>query len=71
MHRMIEVVEAMESTAPVRKNRGRIGNPQTSDLADIRFWSDGLLSFLGEIDGDLSVSEVIYALGEWTPQCRV
>lgn len=62
-----EVIEALESTAPVRKNRGQMGDPQTSDAADIRLWRDSLLSFLEEIDTDLSVGEVIFALEGWTP----
>lgn len=62
-----EVIEALESTAPVRKNRGRIGDPQTSDSADIRLWRDSLMTFLEEIDTDLSVGEVIFALEGWTP----
>lgn len=62
-----EVIEALESTAGVRKNHGRMGDPQTSDAADIRLWRDRLMEFLEEVDGDLSVSEVIFALEEWTP----
>lgn len=67
MQHMIEVIEALESTAGVRKNRGRIGDPQTSDAADIRLWRDSLIRFLEEIDGDVSVSKVMFALEEWTP----
>lgn len=62
-----EVIEALESTAPVRNNRGRIGDPQTSDAADIRLWRDRLMEFLEEIDTNLSVGEVIFALEGWEP----
>ena len=62
-----EVIEALESTAPVRKNRGQMGDPQTPDAADIRLWRDSLMRFLEELDGSISVREVIFALEGWEP----
>lgn len=57
-----EVIEALESTTPVRGARGRIDDPVTASAADTRLWRDGLLRFLGEIDENLTVFEVKEAL---------
>ena len=61
-----EIIDALESTAGNRRNRGRLGDPQTSDHADIRLWRDTLLRFFEEIDGDVCVTEIVDALESWS-----
>lgn len=60
-----EVIEALESTAPNRKDRGRLDDPRVPSEADIRLWRDALARFLGEIDADLTAGEIIAALEEY------
>lgn len=57
-----EIIEALESTAPNRGDRGMIGDPRVPSDADIRLWRDGVIRFLTELDSDLTVAEVIDAL---------
>lgn len=53
-----EILEALESTAPVSGDRGRIGDPKTSSDADVNLWRRSLLRFLNELDEDLTIGEV-------------
>lgn len=67
MIRSDEIIEAMENTASSSKHRGRMGDPTVADTADIRLWRDKLLRFFEDIDGDITVDEIVIALEDWTP----
>ena len=60
-----EILEALESTAPNRGDRGRIGDRRVASGPDVRLWRDQLLRFLGELDGDATVQQVREALEEY------
>jgi hypothetical protein len=56
-----DIIEAMESTATSRKAESYT-RPAIADAADIRLWRDRLIRFLEELEGDLTVTEIIEAL---------
>lgn len=60
-----EIVDALESTAPNRRDRGRIDDPRTASDADIRLWRDALLRFLNEMEPFMCVDEIVAALEEY------
>lgn len=60
-----EIIEALESTAPNPKNRGRIDDPQVTSDADTRLWRDAIVRFLSEVDRDVTAGEIIAALEEY------
>ena len=62
---MDEIIEALESTANNRNDRGRIGDPATSDKADIILWRNNLMRFLEELDGDLTIEDLRDALEDY------
>lgn len=67
MFRSDEIIEAMENTAGSRKDKGRLGDPSVADATDIRLWRDHLLRFFEDIDGDITVDEIVIALEDWKP----
>lgn len=60
-----EIVEALESTAPVRGDHGGIGDPRTAGAADVNLWRRSLLRFLSEIDGDATVDDLRRTLEDY------
>lgn len=60
-----EIIEALESTAGNRKERGRIGDPGVGDKQDVILWRNHLMRFLEEIDGDLTVDEIKSVLEDY------
>ncbi|WP_285020250.1 hypothetical protein [Novosphingobium sp. fls2-241-R2A-195] len=60
-----DIIEAMESTANSRK-RETFTRPAIADAADMRLWRDHLLRFLEELDLDLTVTEIIDALEDYS-----
>jgi hypothetical protein len=60
-----DIIEALESSAPVRKDRGRMGDPTTGDKADTIIWRDGLMRFIEELDDNLTVREIRMALEDY------
>ena len=60
-----DIIAAMESTASVRADRGRIGDPSTADHADTRLWRDRLMRFFDELDESVTVAEIRTALEDW------
>jgi len=61
-----EIIEALEATAPVRKDRGQLGAPAVGDKADTILWRDKLLLFLGNIDDGATVYELRNALEDYS-----
>lgn len=61
-----DIIEALESTAANRRDRGGISDPRSPDRADIRLWRDRLVRFLEEIEGDLTVGEIIEVLEDYS-----
>jgi len=61
-----DIIEALESSAPVRKNRGRMGDPSTGDKADTILWSESLLRFFNELDDNITVREIRTALEDYS-----
>ncbi|WP_404480013.1 hypothetical protein [Novosphingobium sp. BL-52-GroH] len=59
-----DIIEAMESTAQSRKRTESLKSP-FADSADMRLWRDHLLRFLEELDGDITISEVVEALEDY------
>ena len=53
-----EILEALESSAPVRGDKGGIGDPRTSSSADVALWKRSLLRFINELDEDITVGDI-------------
>lgn len=60
-----DVIDALESSAPLPRNQELIGTMRTASRRDILAWRGRLMQFLDDLDGDLSVSEVRLALEEY------
>ena len=63
-----EIVEALESSAPVRGDHGRIGDDCTATAADMNLWRRSLLRFLNEIDEDANVGDLRRVLEDYHAQ---
>lgn len=63
-----EIVEALESSAPVKGDRGRIGDDRTATAADVNLWRRSLLRFLNEIDEDATVGDLRRVLEDYHAQ---
>jgi hypothetical protein len=61
-----EIIEALESTSGNRRDRGGISDPRMPDAADIRLWRDRLLRFFEDLDAEVTVSEIVEALEDYT-----
>lgn len=60
-----EIVEALESSAPVKGDRGRIGDDRTATEADVNLWRRSLLRFLNEVDEDVTVGDLRRVLEDY------
>lgn len=60
-----EIVAALENSAGSRKSRGRIGDPTCADHADVILWRNRLMRFFEDLDGDLTVTEIVDALEDY------
>ena len=60
-----EIIEALEATATVRKDRGGICDPRTSDKGDILVHRAKLLLFLESLDDDISIGDLRHVLEEY------
>lgn len=53
-----EIIEALESSVPVRGGKGGIGGRRTSTDGDIAVWRKSILRFINELDEDITVVEI-------------
>lgn len=60
-----EIIAALESSAPVKGDRGNPSDPRTASDADIRLWARGLLRFINELDGNITVDEIRRAIEDY------
>jgi len=61
-----DIIEALESSAPVRKDRGRLGDPSTGDKADMILWREQISRFIDELDDNITVREIRMALEDYS-----